>query len=235
VSAANVLVGMVSSHESVRGLTPKSVLHEMSLEPIPLVVAKKIIVQNHYLHSLPGGTMLCFGVLLHGKLLGALALGAGSFSAHSLVAGAKRDDCISLTRLWLSDELPHNAESRVIGIVLRSLRRSTTLKFVVAYSDPTAGHIGYVYQASNWLYTGLSSAAPMYNFGDGIVRHSRSVGQIYGSHSIRRFALSGVNVELVMPPAKHRYVIFLDPDWRSRLAVLVLPYPKKEVASSGNN
>jgi hypothetical protein len=193
---------------------------------VPVAVAKGLLVKYHYLHSLPGGTHLAFGVFLGGGLLGALTLGVGPLNAFSLVEGARPEDCLVLTRLWLSDELPTNSESRVLGVVLRSLRRHTKVKFLVSYADPAQGHLGFIYQASNWLYAGLSQATPLYDLGDGKARHSRSISHAYGTHSVGHFARHGVAVKLVPQEAKHRYIHFLDPGWRGRLTVPVLPYPK---------
>jgi hypothetical protein len=200
--------------------------------PIPILVAKEIIEHNHYLHTLPGGTKLAFGVFLDNRLLGAVTLGVGPMNAHRLVEGAVPEDCLTFTRLWLADELPPNSESRVIGIVLRSLRRHTSIKFLISYADPSQGHIGTIYQATGWLYTGLSEAMPLYDLGDGKARHSRSLAHSYGTHSVRYFSAHGVAVKLVPQAPKHRYVYFLDPALRSRLRVRVLPYPKREVQSA---
>jgi hypothetical protein len=117
----------------------------------------------------------------------------------------------------------------MLGIALRSLKRDTSLKFVIAYSDPAFGHFGSIYQATNWVYTGLSSATPLYDIGDGILHHSRSLAHELGSHSIRYLTLQGINARIVPQSAKHRYIYFLDSSWESRLAVPVLPYPKKGV------
>jgi hypothetical protein len=201
---------------------------------IPTLAAKEILEHHHYLHSLPGGTMLCFGVFCGQRLMGALTLGAGPTLAYSLVEGAKPEDCLTLTRLWLSDELPPNSESRVIGIVLRALKKNTTLKFLISYADPSQGHLGTIYQATGWLYNGLSSAMPLYDMGDGIQRHSRSVSHAFGSHSTKYFAEHGINVKLIAQSQKHRYLYFLDPQWRTRLKGPVLNYPKKEVVNENN-
>ena len=159
--------------------------------------------------------------------MGALSLGAGPFNAHSLVGYASPDDCLTLSRLWITDELPSNSESRVLGLVIRALRRDTSLKFLLTYADPAQGHLGIIYQASNWLYTGLSDAMPLYDLGDGRLRHSRSLSHAYGTHSMQHFADHGVDVKVVKQIRKHRYIYFLDPAWRSRLQVPVHPYPKK--------
>jgi hypothetical protein len=162
------------------------------------VDAKKLIVGNHYSHSLPGGTKMSFGTVLNGRLLGAMVFGVGPFYGYKLVNGATPDDVVTLTRLWLSDELPKNCESKVLGIALRSLKRNTRLKFVIAYSDPAVGHLGIIYQATNWLYTGLSSAVPLYDIGDGTLHHSRSLAHQLGSHSIRYLPLQGINYRHVV-------------------------------------
>ena len=117
--------------------------------------------------------------------------------------------------------------------MLRALRRSTSIAFLFSYADPTQGHVGTIYQATGWLYTGLSQATPLYDIGDGIARHSRSLSHAYGSHSIKHFARYGVEVKKVPQAAKHRYVYFLDPSFGHRLNVPVLPYPKKAGNSDG--
>ena len=50
-------------------------------------------------------------------------------------------------------------------MVMRSLKRHTGLKFLVSYADPAQGHLGTIYQATGWVYTGLSEAMPMYDIG----------------------------------------------------------------------
>jgi hypothetical protein len=178
---------------------------------------------------------MSFGTVLNGRLLGVMTFGVGPFYGYKLVDGATPDDVVTLTRLWLSDELPRNSESKVLGVALRSLKRDTSLKFVLAYSDPAVGHLGIIYQATNWLYTGLSTATPLYDIGDGTLHHSRSLAHQLGSHSIRYLTLQGINAKAIPQSAKHRYIYFLDESWHSRLGVPVLPYPKKERDIDGNN
>ena len=139
-----------------------------------------------------------------------------------------RPKTASLSRLWLVEELPKNSESRVIGAVLRSLKKHTNLKFLLSYADPAQGHVGTIYQATGWLYTGLSDAMPYYVLGDGKPRHSRSLAHAFGTHSLKHFKRHGVEVKLVPQEPKHRYIVFMDRDWQDRLRVPVSPYPKLE-------
>ena len=219
-----------ASHSPDGGSLPASAVRALQVRPIPCIVAKAILEREHYLHRLAGGTKLAFGAFVGDRLLGAMTLGVGPFNAPSLVAGATSDDCLTLTRLWLSDDLPPNSESRCIGIVLRSLRRHTSVGFVLSYADPSEGHLGVIYQATNWLNIGLSQPMPLYDLGDGRRRHSRSVSHVYGTHSLTHLRGHGIPVKLICQEPKLRYLYFLRPSWRERLLVPVLSYPKKEGA-----
>ena len=226
MSAAGVTASIIPLQGIGAGSTPSAALHQLQVQPVSSMIARKIIEQFHYLHSLPGGTCLAFGVFFLSRLLGTLTLGIGPFNAYSLVKGAIPEDCLTLSRLWLADELPSNSESRVLGIVLRTLRKRTQLKFLVSYADPAQGHVGTIYQATNWVYTGLSESMPLYDIGDGKARHSRSLSHAYGTHSVQHFRDHGIDIKVIPQGAKHRYIYFLDPAWRSRLQVPVHPYPK---------
>ena len=229
--ARSVAVAQPAPQREGGGSTPSLALQQLVVRPIPVRVAKIVLSREHYLHSLPGGTRLALGVFVGAQLLGAITLGVGPKNGHRLVDGATPDDVITLSRLWLADELPPNSESRVLGVILRSLRRHTSLRFVLTYADPGAGHVGTIYQATGWLYTGTSEAMPMLDLGDGIGRHSRSVAHAYGTHSRRHFARHGVSVQLIKQASKHRYLYPLDPSIRHQLTVPVLPYPKREAGS----
>ena len=229
--AGGVAAARFATQRTSGGAIPTPALQSLQVMSIPVSMAKPMLVARHYLHSWPAGTQLAFGVFQAGQLHGALALGAGPANAHRLVRGAAREDCLCLTRLWLTDALPTNAESRVISFVVRALRK-TSLKFIVTYADPAAGHSGTIYQAANFQYAGLSQATPLYDAGDGVLRHSRSFSHIFGTRDRKHFSDSGISLKVVTPLPKYRYVYFLDPAWRGRLLVPTLPYPKKEVSDA---
>jgi hypothetical protein len=232
MSAGSVAAARPASQRAGGGATPTPALQQLVVRPIPFSIARQLLLKEHYLHSWPGGTGLAFGAFVGQRLMGALTLGAGPANAFRMVEGATADDCLTLTRLWLSDELPRNSESRFIGVVLRYLRKHTRLKFLVSYADPTQGHLGIIYQATGWTYTGLSQATPLYDIGDGKHYHSRSLSHAYGTHGLSYFQTHGMDVKLVPQQAKHRYVYFLDPECKARLTVPACPYPKREVSDA---
>lgn len=203
-------------------------LRRLEVLPITHAAGKSIIERYHYLHSYPGGTQLAIGIFLEEKIVGAMALGVGSFNGHALVEGATQRDCLTLSRFWLSDELPKNSASRVLGVLMGMLRRNTSVKFLLTYADPSQGHIGTIYQATNWIYTGMSVPMSLYSIGDGAPKHSRSFSQEYGIRSVRHFSSHGITLTETLQPPKHRYVKFLVPSWRRYLRIPEMTYPKKE-------
>ena len=231
MSAGSVAEAWPESIQAGGGAIPTPALQSIQVRPVSVKIAKEIIVRNHYLHTMPGGTKLAFGIFNNDRLMGAVTLGVGPFNAHRLVSGATHGDCIALTRLWLDDGLPKNSESRVLAVVLRLLARHTRLKFAVTYADPTAGHLGTIYQAGGWLYTGVSEPSVLYDLGDGVGRHSRTFGHSLGTRSLRYLKMHGTKVSPIERPGKHRYLYFLDKAWSDKLNVPVRPYPKSNPLS----
>ena len=88
MSAASVMASTAPAHGDGPGSTPRAALQSLWVSPVPVKVAKELIVRNHYLHSLPGGTQITVGAFLGARLLGVVVLGVGSFNAKSLVKGA---------------------------------------------------------------------------------------------------------------------------------------------------
>jgi len=195
-------------------------------------VTRTLCESRHYLRSYPGGVLLNFGIFAAGALLGVAVLSAGSANLHRLFMASEKRDVACLARLWLDDRLGHNSESRVLGIIFRHLRRGqSTIKAVVAYSDPGAGHTGTIYRAAGLIYIGESMAMPMYRLPDGSLHHSRTLSHNYGTHSRKHFAAHGIKVDRVEQMPKHTYVALIDPAWRDRLARPVVPYPTKEITN----
>ena len=234
-SAGSVAEARPDDHRASGGSNPTSALQPSALfKPkdvvvalIPHIVARSVCRRYHYSGSYPGGSLFNFGMFVRKRLLGVAVLGVGPVNVYQFFEGALPSEVVCLTRFWLDDRLGRNAESRVLGIVLRLVRRHQSLvKAVVAYSDPAAGHDGTIYRGAGFLYLGQSEAMPLYRLPDGTLHHSRSLGHSFGSHSVKHFRDHGVEVELVPQQQKHTYVALIDRIWRDRLTRPVLAYPK---------
>jgi hypothetical protein len=136
-----------------RGAVPTSPL-KLHFKQIDYKTAMKVLIKNHYLHR-KAPTSWAYGAYFDGYLIGACTIGKPA--SHTLIEGvsgkqnAKR--VFELNRLWLSDDAPKNSESRFLGWILRTIPKGTIL---VSYADSAYKHIGKVYQATNWIFTGTS-------------------------------------------------------------------------------
>ena len=98
-------------------------------------------------------------------------------------------------------------------LVGRSLKLLPRPSIVVSYADQGQGHIGYVYQATNFIYTGLSA-----KFKDPMVKgmehkHHTTIGDEGRGHKSRvrylREKYGTNNVYYVERARKHRYIFFV--------------------------
>lgn len=189
MSGDDVQVAFSLFQESRGGAVPTSP-HQLEFKPIKYHTAMNVVVKNHYLHRKSPATW-CFGAYFERELLGVCVIGKpASYTATKGVCGEnKKSDVYELNRLWLDDVCPKNSESRFIGWVLRQLPKGTVL---ISYADTDQNHIGIIYRATNWVYTGLSD------------KHTIPVGNTHPRH----LATGGKNYK--ERSRKHRYVYFTD-------------------------
>ena len=191
------------------GSIPTSPL-QLLFKPISDKTANMIVEKFHYAHrAVP--TSWSFGAFFDGLLCGVLTIGKPA--SHSLCEGCcgerNADRVFELNRLWLSDIAPHNSESRFIGWTLRQLRKGIIL---VSYADTGQRHLGVIYQATNWIYTGAT-------------KERTDIAVEVGKHS-RHYDKNGDYSKRQLRTSKHRYVYFTDKADRELLLWKELPYPK---------
>lgn len=209
------------------GSIPTSPLHfkksDYKIKNIDLSLAAEIVVKNHYLHR-RAPCSVAFGLFdLSEKLVGVVLYGTpASSSLRSGICGPEYSkSVVELTRLWVDDSIPKNAESFLISRTVRLAGKP----IVVSFADPTAGHVGYVYQASNWIYTGLSAKRTNWTV-EGLNQHSHTIADKFKSVKEIK-AKYGNRFSLQPRPRKHRYVWFNSPELKSKLRYKIFPYPKK--------
>jgi hypothetical protein len=191
-------------------------------------IARKLC-GKHYLETYPGGSCINFGAFVDRALMGVAVLGVGPINGYRLFREAQRPQVLCLTRFWLDDRLGRNSESRCLAIICRLMRtHQSVVKAIIAYSDPSVGHTGTIYRAAGFTYLGESSTMPLYRMPDGRIRHSRSISHMFRTHNLGHFESHGIDIEVVHGVPKHTYVALIDPTWRDRLNVAILPYPNSE-------
>lgn len=199
---------------------------ELTVRPVPAGIVRSLIVTHHYLHSMPQAAWKSFGVFCGDRLAGAIVFSAGARQGHRMLLGARPQQVATLARFWLEDELPKNAESRVLGVVLRLLRREGGWKALLSYADPAVGHVGTIYQATGWIYLGQGAPPSYVDLGDGRPVHPRTVYARLGSNALGHLHRTGIPAQRVKSSGKHRYAYLLDPAWLWRLRDRPHSYPR---------
>lgn len=150
--ADSLKVERLSYQIKSRGSNPTSALQYLVKE-IPKEQTYEWLLKKHYAHRIPSLTRALGlynetlqGVLTFGMPPCHFNNGGGIFKDYSV-------NTLELTRLVINDGLPANTASFFISHSINLLEKPLCL---VSFADPNNGHHGYIYQATNWLYTGLS-------------------------------------------------------------------------------
>jgi len=200
-------------------------LENYQIAQIDYKTAMNVIVREHYLRR-KAPCSVAFGLFKENTLLGVICYGTPSSAPlRSGIAGPQfANNVIELTRLWVSDDVPKNGESFLIG---RTIKHSGK-EIIVSFAEINQGHIGTVYQATNWLYTGLSAKRTNWVI-EGENKHCQTLADKYTAKEIRN--KYGDKFSLQPRPRKHRY-IYVNAKGKRKNEILSLlrysiqPYPK---------
>jgi len=205
-----------------------SIRDNYSIKPITYKQAMDMVVENHYLHR-KAPCSFAFGLVENStdKIVGVVIYGTPSSSTlRSGICGTEeRNNVIELTRLWIEDGTPRNSESFLIGNTLSKVDK----EIVVSYAEIEQGHLGIVYQATNWIYTGLSAKRTNWTI-KGVNKHCQTIADKYSASELRE--IYGEDFKSVERPRKHRYVFFNTKSKKRRKELMdklkykTLPYPK---------
>ena len=195
------------------------------IAPVPRPQARAYIEAHHYLRTSPRAPTVALG-LWHGPaLIGVALIGVScSEAARSFPFGpAYTSHVLELTRFHVRDNTPKNTESWFLAGVRRRLDRR--LWGLLAFADPSAGHVGTIYQASNALYLGQTRARRAYRDSAGRTHSDRQ-----GKHTLSVAAAGACGWTVVPQLPKHRYLFLLGGPLqrhyvRRALRAPVLPYP----------
>lgn len=152
---------------------------DYEVKKIPTKMAKEYIHANHYSKGSHNAPSPCYGLFDNEDLIGVLMFATPcSENVRSSIFGEDyKNSVVELHRLHILDITPKNTESWFISRALKLLKSDRPhTKAVISFSDPTEGHYGTIYQASNATYIGKSSPARFYRDENGRLRHPRQNG-----------------------------------------------------------
>lgn len=204
---------------------------ELEVSPISVSDARKAVMRWHYSQRMPIGRLVCHGVWERGTFVGAIIYGRGASPELGNAWGLSSTQCCELVRIALAPgrKLP---TSRALSVSLRMLAKGNPdLQLVVSFADVEQGHVGVLYQATNWLYAGKSGGGHKF-FYKGRWCHQREItsGAFGKGGSIADYRDLPKRVSL----PKHRYIYPLHSQLRG--TIKPEPYPKQHpmaVVSAG--
>lgn len=222
---------------------------DLRVEPIARADADRVVKRYHYSGRVVPNSQLHLGVFLAGRCGGALQFGPSMVKRNSLtlVTGTAWNGFLELNRAAFADWMPRNSESRAISVALRLIRKNYPhVEWVLSYADATQCGDGAIYRAAGFLLTDVRRNKGQWLLPDGTVMAALVLRAHRQGHAVqdlgRRLGvdLSGPGTSMEpfrragarpLPGFMLRYIFFLNPAARERLAVPVLPY--SEVARLG--
>jgi hypothetical protein len=196
----------------------------MEVLPIKHEECEEWLLKIHYAKRIPL-IMHSFGLYVDKKLDGIITYGMPASPA--LCVGVCGEDhrhlVLELNRLCLLN----NKKNQASFLVGNSLKLLPKPSIVVSYADPSMNHNGYIYQATNFIYTGLSAKRTEWRI-RGSNRHSRT---LTAQHTLEEMKNNPDKFHMIDRPRKHRYIYFLGDkkqkkEMLSKLNYEVVPYPK---------
>jgi hypothetical protein len=138
--------------------------------------AKQVVMANEYLASM-GTTEFSVGLFFGEHLAGVACFGstAGTHVTASVCGREHAHRVVTLCRgACVHWSHPH-AASYLINRACNLMHEKYGYAVFVGYSDPAAGEIGTIYQASNWLYCGTTNPTEKFRTPSGEVKNARLV------------------------------------------------------------
>jgi hypothetical protein len=212
-------------------------LDDLEVRRVPVKEIRRAVVTGHYSGVMPDATQEAFAAYCHEIVVAAVAYGPGGNSKTfgAIIPGFDSSNARELIRLWVHPDAPKNTASFVVSRSLRMLPEDVGL--VVSFADSGQGHFGWVYQALNFYYLGMSGEGVRYVDASGVEVTAR-LANVYRMRNPEKFegmSLSEIRDVLGWSPVKshpkHRYAIAvgrMKRAVRQELELLSLPFPKPE-------
>lgn len=201
-----------------------------SVRPIESHECKQWLLYKHYAKRVPS-IEYSFGLYNDNILVGVCTFGCPPrvMNNGECIFHNYRVKTLELNRLCVNDGLEKNALSFFVSSALNFLPKPCC---VVSYADFSFGHNGYIYQATNWMYSGLNQIHERQVFFDGEEVHPRTACSM-GFTSISEWAAKEPRVTLGDYTKKHRYFQFLGNKkevsaMKKDFVYQLFPYPKGE-------
>ena len=210
-----------------------SVKEKYKVRPINSYLCKEWCLNKHYAKRLPP-IEIAFGLWNdRGLMDGIITFGTPvSSTLRELWNGEYK--LMELNRLVVNEGLEKNTLSFFVSQALGMLPKPLV---VVSYADTSKNHHGYIYQATNWIYTGLSIAFKDYYVKGMEHLHNGTIMDLSRGKENRVEWLRqkfGDKLIMVERPRKHRYFYFLGNKRDLKQIKSMMPYAMAEYPKGDN-
>ena len=195
--------------------------------------AANMVEKYHYAHRVPS-IVIAIGMYVDDVLAGCITYGVPPNRNMLACCGEQFiPRALELNRLFIHDWAGRNSESWLIGQSFKLLRNERpSYVLLISYADLQHKHMGTVYQATNWIYSGVGDpgGGGMVDI-DGKQHHKKHLYNLFGTADLKHIRALGHKVERTNRAKKNRYIYFLGSkkqrkELRAALKWPVLPYPK---------
>jgi hypothetical protein len=199
-----------------------------SVEPLSKAVCESFVPTKHYSRR-ASIFWRGFGLIENGRVEGVVVYGQPSPPIQKHAFSDRDFRLYELSRLVIQTT-SKNSASFLVGNSLRMLEPQPCA--VVSYADMEQGHCGYVYQATNWLFTGATKSHDKAYVVNGKRVHPMTLRD-QGITNPTAWAKEN-GIAMVPPEPKNRYFYLVGnrkqkAAMRSKLNYPVIPeYPKCE-------
>lgn len=182
----------------------------------------------HYAKAVPS-VIYGYNVYQNGEWCGVILFGSGATPNIASPFGMVQGEVVELVRVALNGK--QNTTSECVAAALRKLHQDAPqIKIVVSYADDDQGHVGTIYQATNWIYLGRCNEGDRSAFIiNGKKTHPRTVGSWGGVQSldwIRKHI--DPNATEFRTKGKEKYIFCFNKKIRRQWLGKAKEYPKKD-------
>ena len=124
-----------------------------SIKKVPNDLLRDMMLNKHYLKTMPRGCKYVYGLYNNGALIGGCMIG------HPVGANVEKNT-LELKRFYLEPDCEKNTASWFMSRCIRDLKNIT--KNIITYADPREGHTGVIYKACNFVYMGKQKQGTPY-------------------------------------------------------------------------
>lgn len=208
---------------------------KISVINIDRETAKQLVLTRHYMKTFPAGALIYFGIKHEGMdgLLGVAVFGRSTStdSKSKLFPDyVKPENIIEMQRLWISDNLGANAESKTLSLIIKKFKEhAPQFKIVWTYAGGCKNDCGIVYQSSGFMYLGSEPCDDFYLTDAG--EYKNIINALRFGKGKKGQTKSEVAFDLYGPghfikSNRHYYFYPIDKSVRRKMASKVLPFPK---------